>query len=151
MQTILEEETINVKAEKQSFLPKLRKMSMQLSALESDLSMFWNSSAAMLIIEKNGSIINYNPSFLKNTGLTDYYINSNNLISITHPIDRKKLFLSLNSLRNKLENQEIVVRIASLINPDWIYVKMSLSYDADSNTTFCIATSLKNKCLNCPF
>ena len=151
MNAYLEEKEIQVKKEKRSFIPKLRMLSNQLAEIESELSLFWKLNPAILITIKNGKIIRCNPSVTRELGYEEELLQNQKLIDIVHPDDRKKTFLVLNALKNKLEMQEVVLRLGSSSKESWIFAKISLSYEPKSNTIFCTAFPLKAKCQDCPY
>jgi PAS domain S-box-containing protein len=148
---ILEEETITVKKERQSFLPRLRALSNQLSELESDLSLFWQMSPSLLLLVKNNKIAKTNPAWQKYLGYKEEDLKDKKIIDLVHEDDRQKVFLTVNRLKNTFEPQVIIVRVKQHKKDHWIYTKISLSYEPDSNTIFCTGWPLLNKCMDCPY
>lgn len=151
MDTTLEENCRPVKKEKRSFLPELRMLSKQLEKTESDLAVFWKMNPAMLMTIKNNEIYRMNPAWEENLGYTEENLNSKRIFDIVHEEDRVKLYITLTQLREGSAAQTIILRCKHKVKDDWIYVKTSLSFDSDSDTIFCTAWPLFNKCKDCPF
>ena len=151
MITILEENCRPVKKEKRSLLPELRILSKHLEQLESDMAAFWKMNPALLMLVRNDKITKINPAWQVSLGYSQDYLIDKSICELVHEEDRKKLLDTIDKLKNEEQPQTIIVRYKQFEKDEWTFVKMSLSYDASSDSMFCTCWPLLSKCNDCPF
>lgn len=151
MITILEENCRPVKKEKRSLLPELRILSKHLEQLESDMAAFWKMNPALLMLVRNDKITKINPAWQVSLGYSQDYLIDKSICELVHEEDRKKLLDTIDKLKNEEQPQTIIVRYKQFEKDEWTFVKMSLSYDASSDSMFCTGWPLLSKCNDCPF
>ncbi|MFN5249919.1 MAG: PAS domain-containing protein [Bacteroidota bacterium] len=151
MITILEENCRPVKKEKRSLLPELRILSKHLEQLESDMAAFWKMNPALLMLVRNDKITKINPAWQGSLGYPQDYLIDKSICELVHEKDRKKLLDTIDKLKNEEQPQTIIVRYKQFEKDEWTFVKMSLSYDASSDSMFCTGWPLLSKCNDCPF
>ena len=151
MITILEENCRPVKKEKRSLLPELRILSKHLEQLESDMAAFWKMNPALLMLVRNDKITKINPAWQVSLGYSQDYLIDKSICELVHEEDRKKLLYTIDKLKNEEQPQTIIVRYKQFEKDEWTFVKMSLSYDASSDSMFCTGWPLLSKCNDCPF
>ena len=151
MITILEENCRPVKKEKRSLLPELRILSKHLEQLESDMAAFWKMNPALLMLVRHDKITKINPAWQVSLGYSQDYLIDKSICELVHEKDRKKLLDTIDKLKNEEQPQTIIVRYKQFEKDEWTFVKMSLSYDASSDSMFCTGWPLLSKCNDCPF
>lgn len=151
MIAILEENCRPVKKEKRSLLPELRILSKHLEQLESDMAAFWKMNPALLMLVRHDKITKINPAWQVSLGYSQDYLIDKSICELVHEKDRKKLLDTIDKLKNEEQPQTIIVRYKQFEKDEWTFVKMSLSYDASSDSMFCTGWPLLSKCNDCPF
>lgn len=151
MPTILEENRRPVKKEKRSLLPELRELSKHMEELESDMTVFWKMNPALLMLMREGAITRINPAWDKYLGYTQEDIIASSIYELVNAKDRDKLLDVMLKLKTASKDQMVIVRFKHYKKDEWIFVKMSLSYDPSSDSVFCTGWPLLSKCNDCPF